>query len=96
VTPISGISPPPLSSDVPLTQNYKMFFQEKLPTMAEETLFFQGLALEIMEQTGGEEESDKKEEADRKTLKVWTLYFDGFKSQEGSGEWCILIDPKGK
>ena len=27
---------------------------------------------------------------------VWMLYFDGSKSQEGSGERFILIDPKGK
>jgi hypothetical protein len=45
----------PLSSDVPLTQNSEMIFQEKLSTTAEETLFCQEPALEIMEQTGGEE-----------------------------------------
>jgi ribonuclease HI len=27
---------------------------------------------------------------------IWTIYFDGYKSQEGSGAGCILIDPKGK
>jgi ribonuclease HI len=27
---------------------------------------------------------------------IWTLYFDGSKSQEGSGVGCILIDHKGK
>jgi ribonuclease HI len=52
--------------------------------------------LEIKEQTRGEEESDKKKKANRKTPQIWTLYFDGFKSQEGSRAWCILIDPKGK
>jgi ribonuclease HI len=86
----------PLSSDVPLIQNSEMVFQEKLLMTTEETLFCQEPALEIMEQTGGEEESDKKEEANRKTPQVWTLYFDGFESQEGSGARCILIDPKGK
>jgi hypothetical protein len=86
----------PLSSDVPLTQNSEMIFQENCPTTTEETLFCQEPALEITEQTGGEEESDKKEEADRFFPQVWTLYFDGSKSQEGSGAGCILIDPKGK
>jgi hypothetical protein len=37
----------PLSSDVPLTQNFEMIFQEELPTTAEETLFCQERALEI-------------------------------------------------
>jgi ribonuclease HI len=86
----------PLSSDVPITQNFKMIFQEKLSKAAEETLFCQGPTLVITEQIGGEEESDKKEEADRFFPQVWTLYFDGSKSQEGSGAGCILIDPKGK
>jgi hypothetical protein len=86
----------PLSSDVPLTQNSEMIFQEKLSTTVEETLFCQEPALEITEQTGRGEESDKKEEADRFFPQVWTLYFDGSKSQEGSGAGCILIDPKGK
>ena len=27
---------------------------------------------------------------------IWTLYFDGSKSQEGLGAGCILIDQKGK
>jgi hypothetical protein len=41
----------PFSFDVPLTQNSKMIFQEKLSMTAEETLFCQELALEIVEQT---------------------------------------------
>jgi hypothetical protein len=32
----------PLSSNVPLTQNSKIIFQENLPTTIEETLFCQG------------------------------------------------------
>jgi hypothetical protein len=42
----------PLASDVPLTQNYEIIFQEKFPTTTEETLFCQGPALEITEQVG--------------------------------------------
>jgi hypothetical protein len=76
----------PLSSDVPLTQNSEMIFREELSTTVEETLFCQEPALEITEQTGGKEESNRKEEADRFFPQVWTLYFDGSKSQEGSGQ----------
>ena len=63
----------PLSSDIPLTQNSEMVFQDKSSISIEETLFCQEPALEIMEQTGGEEESDKKEEVDRFFPQVWTL-----------------------
>ena len=86
----------PLSYDVPLTQNSEMIFQEELSMTVEETLFCQEPALEITEQTTGKRESKKKEEADRFFPQVWTLYFDGSKSQEGSGAGCILINPKGK
>jgi hypothetical protein len=27
---------------------------------------------------------------------IWTLFFDGSKSQEGDGAGCIFIDPVGK
>jgi hypothetical protein len=37
----------PLSSDVPLTQNSEMIFQENLPTTTEETLFCQEPVLKI-------------------------------------------------
>jgi hypothetical protein len=40
-----------LSYDVPFTQNSEMIFQQELPTVAEETLFFQEPALEITEPT---------------------------------------------
>jgi hypothetical protein len=86
----------PLLSDVPLTQNYEMIFQEKLSMTAEETLFFQEPVLEIIEQTRGGKYSDKKEEANRFFPQVWTLYFDGSKSQEGPWAGRILIDLKGK
>jgi hypothetical protein len=86
----------PLSSDVPLTQNYEMVFQEKLSIPTEETLFCQEPVLEITEQKIREQESDKREETDNLRSQIWTIYFDGSKSQEGSGAGCILIDPKGK
>jgi ribonuclease HI len=86
----------PLSSDVPLTQNSEMIFQENFPTTVEETLFCQEPVLETTEQIGGKEESGRKKETDGFFSQIWTLYFDGSKSQEGSGAGCILIDPKGK
>jgi hypothetical protein len=86
----------PLSSDVPLTHNSKMIFREELLTAVEETLFYQEPMLEIIEQTKGKRESNRKEEADTFFPQIWTLYFDGSKSQEGSGVGCVLINPKGK
>jgi ribonuclease HI len=52
--------------------------------------------LEITELAGGKEKSNKEGEADTYCPQAWTLYFDGSKSQEGSGAGCILTDPKGK
>jgi hypothetical protein len=49
----------PLSFDVPLTQNFKIIFQETLSTVAEDTLFYQEPVLKIMEQIGGKEESGR-------------------------------------
>jgi hypothetical protein len=73
-----------------------MDFQEELSMTEEKTLFDQEPVLEITEKTGGKEESDRNEEVQILFPQVWTLYFDGSKSQEGSGAGCILIDPKGK
>jgi hypothetical protein len=85
-----------LSSDVPLTQNSEMTFQENLPTVVEEILSYQEPLLKTMEKIGRKEETSRQEEIDGFPSLVWTLYFDGSKSQEGSGAGCILIDPKGK
>jgi len=52
--------------------------------------------LEIMGKKKMVAESNKKGETDNCCSQIWTIYFDGSKSQEGSGAWCILIDPKGK
>ena len=52
--------------------------------------------LEITGQNIGGKESNKKEGEVNFLSHIWTIYFDGFKSQEGSGVVCILIDPKGK
>jgi hypothetical protein len=73
-----------------------MVFQEKSLILTEETLFYQEPVLEITRQKIGEKESNEKEETTNFLSQIWTIYFDGSKSQEGSGAWCILIDPKGK
>jgi ribonuclease HI len=86
----------PLLSDVPLTQNSEMVFQEKSPIPIEETLFCQEPVLEISELAAEKKESNREREAHTPCPQCWTLYFDGSKSQEGSGAGCILIDPKGK
>jgi hypothetical protein len=86
----------PLSSDVHLTQNSEMIFQEELPTAAEELLFYKQPTLEIRELAGGKEESNREWEVDTCCPQVWTLYFYGSKSQEGLGVGCILINLKGK
>jgi ribonuclease HI len=73
-----------------------MIFQDNLPTMVEETLFCQEPQLETTEKIAGEEEVSRQRETDGFHSQMWTLYFNGSKSQEGSGAGCILIDPKGK
>jgi hypothetical protein len=64
--------------------------------MAEETLFSQEPAFEITKLAGEKEESNREGGANTCSPQVWTLYFDGSKSKEGSGAGCILIHPKGK
>jgi hypothetical protein len=87
---------PPLPYDAPLTQNYEMVFEEKFLISTEETLFCQDAMLEMTRQKTGEKEINEKEETTSFCSQIWTIYFDGSKSQEGSGEGCILIDRKGK
>jgi hypothetical protein len=69
------------SSDVPLTWNSEMTFQEELPTTVVETLFYQELALKITELAEGKEEINREGEVDTCFPAVWTLYIDGSKSQ---------------
>jgi hypothetical protein len=70
----------PLLSDVPLTQNSEMVFQEKSLISTEDTLFYQDHALEITEQEIGELESNKEGEKGYCLSQIWTIYFDGSKS----------------
>jgi hypothetical protein len=52
----------PLLSDVPLTQNYEMVFQDKSPIPTEDTPFCQDPVLDITEQKIGEQEINKEKE----------------------------------
>jgi ribonuclease HI len=73
-----------------------MAFQEKLSIPTEETLFCPEPVSENSELAMREKESNGEREAYTPCPQCWILYFDGSKSQEGSGAGCILIDPKGK
>jgi hypothetical protein len=50
-----------------------------------ETFFYQEQVLETTKHIGGKEESGRKKEIDGFFSQIWTLYFDGSKSQEWSG-----------
>ena len=56
-------------------------------------LFCQDLVLGLLEEKIKERNIDWN---GNHHSQIWTLYFDGSKSQEGSGVGCILIDQKGK
>jgi ribonuclease HI len=86
----------PLLSDVPLTQKSELIFQKKSPIPTRDTLFCQNPTLELVKQEVGEQESNKGNKNNDFGSQILTLYFDGSKSQEGSGARCILIDPMGK
>jgi hypothetical protein len=86
----------PLLSDVPLTQISEMNFQLNLLETTEERNFCHD---PLSGATNKEDEGEKitrHEEVTNFSSQVWMLYFYGYKSQEGSGVGCILIDPKGK
>jgi hypothetical protein len=86
----------PLLSNVSFTKKSEMIFQEESPMPMGDSLFCQNSTLGLV----GEkiEEKNIKEERERSNCgsSNWTLYFDGSKSQKGSGVGCILIDHKGK
>ena len=73
-----------------------MNFQVNLLATTKESIFFQEPLLETTNKLYGDEKITRPEEVAKFFSQVWTLYFDGSKSQEGLGVGCILIDPKGK
>jgi ribonuclease HI len=73
-----------------------MIFQEESPMPIEHYLFCQSPALGLPQEKIGEQNPDDRRERSDCCSQIWTLYFDGSKSQEGLGEGCILIDHKGK
>jgi ribonuclease HI len=61
-----------------------------------DSLFFQNPADRSLGQEIGEKEINEEQEKSDCRSRIWTLCFDGSKSQEGSGAGCILINPKGQ
>jgi hypothetical protein len=70
-----------------------MVFQEEFLMPREDSLFCQDLVLSLPEAKIEERDTDWN---GNHHSQIWTLYFDGSKSQEGLGVECILIDEKGK
>jgi ribonuclease HI len=62
----------------------------------EYSLFCQNPTLGLLEEEVREQNTGEERERRNYGSQIWTLYFDGSKSQEGSGVGCILIDQKGK
>jgi hypothetical protein len=83
----------PLLSNVPFTQNFKLIFQDKSPTLTGDTFFYQNSTLELVKWEVREQENNKGNKNSDPHSQIWTLYFDGSKSQEGFGGGCILINP---
>ena len=75
----------PLSSDVPLTQNSEMTFQVNLLASTKERIFYQNPLSGAVDKEDEGEKITRHEEVTKFFSQVWTLYFDGSKSQEGSG-----------
>jgi ribonuclease HI len=73
-----------------------MTFQVNLLAAAEESIFCQDSPSGVADKEDESEKIARHEEVTNFSSQVWTLYFDGSKSQEGLGAGCILIDPKGK
>jgi ribonuclease HI len=86
----------PHVSDIPPTQKSKMIFQVDLLAATEGSILCQDSPSGVADKEDESEKIARHEEVSNFPPQIWTLYFDGSKSQEGSGAGCILIDPKGK
>jgi ribonuclease HI len=82
--------------DIPPTKKSKMIFQIDLLAASEESILCQDAPIEVADKEVEIEKIARHEEVRNSPPQIWTLYFDGSKSQEGLRERCILIDPKGK
>jgi ribonuclease HI len=87
---------PPHISNIPLTQNSKLPFQEKSSMPTKDSLFCQNPVPGRVEKKGGQHNINNGEGRTDCHSCIWTLYFDGSNSQEGSGAGCILIDLRGR
>jgi ribonuclease HI len=86
----------PHMSDIPSTQKSEMIFQIDLLVATEESILYQDSPIGVADKEVEIIKIARHEEVRNFPPQIWTLYFDGSKSQEGSGAGCILIDPKGK
>jgi hypothetical protein len=75
----------PCSFDITLTQKSKMNFQVNILEAVEERISCQDLMLGAADKEYGGEKITRHEEVNNFFSQVWTLYFDEYKSQEGSG-----------
>jgi len=81
---------------IPPTQKSEMTFQFDLLAAAEEIILCQYSSIGVIDNEDESEKISRHEEVINFPPQIWTLYFDGSKSQEGSRAGCILIHPKGK
>jgi hypothetical protein len=86
----------PLLSDVPLTQKSEMTFKVNLIAATEENIFCEDSPSGVADKEDESEKIVRHEEVSNFPPQIWMFYFDISKSQEGSGERLILIEPKGK
>jgi hypothetical protein len=73
-----------------------MNFQVNLLIVTEEKIFCQDSPSRVADKEDESEKVARHEEVSNFSSQIWMLYFDGSKLHEGSGEGCILIEPKGK
>jgi hypothetical protein len=73
-----------------------MIFQVDLLEATEERILCPDSPSGVADKKDEIEKIARHEEVSNSPPQIWTLYFDGSKSQEGSGAQCILIEPKGK
>jgi hypothetical protein len=73
---------------LPLQENSEIIEQYSKPE--------KNLHIQILEDKNEIPKVDLNKKVPNFTSEIWTLFFDGSKSQEGVGVGCIFIDPVGK
>jgi ribonuclease HI len=86
----------PHMSEIPSAQKSEIIFQIDLLEATEESTLYQDSPTGVAEKEVEIVKISRHKEVINFPPQIRTLYFDGSKSQEGSGEGCILIYPKWK